>query len=164
MRSGKRDEAKKLLSATLQIDPKHPDARFLSAELALAERNLARGQTLAKELAADRHDGYSVQMLLAEAARMKKDVNALRAALEAAHRFDPTQAEPVVGLSELMRQSGNLDGEIEQLKVLVKLEQHEPMPYRRCSACCSTSKNSRTRARSAKRRSGPTSRAYKRMR
>jgi len=72
-----------------------------------------------------------VQMLLAEAARVKKDVVALRVALEAAHRFDPTQAEPVVGMSELMRQSGNVDGEIDQLKTLVKLEQHEPMPYRR---------------------------------
>jgi hypothetical protein len=34
-------------------------------------------------------------------------------------------------MSELMRQSGNVDGEIDQLKTLVKLEQHEPAPYRR---------------------------------
>ena len=115
----------------MKLDPKQADARFLSAELALAERDLARGRTLAKELAADRHDGYAVQMLLAEAARVKKDVGALRAALEAAHRFDPRQAEPLVGLSEVMRQSGNVDEEIVQLKKLVELEQHEPLPYRR---------------------------------
>ena len=131
MRSGKREEAKKLLAFTLKLDPKQADARFLSSELALAERDIARGQTLAKELVLDRHDGYAVQMLLAEAARVKKDLVALRAALEAAHRFDPTQAEPVVGMSELMRQSGNVDGEISQLKTLVKLEQHEAAPYRR---------------------------------
>jgi tetratricopeptide (TPR) repeat protein len=72
-----------------------------------------------------------VQMLLAEAARVQKDLAGLRSALEAAHRFDPKQSEPLVGLSEVMRQTGNTDQEIAALKQLVELEQHEPAPHRR---------------------------------
>jgi tetratricopeptide (TPR) repeat protein len=131
LRAGNRAGAQKLLHEALKLDPKQADARFFSAELALAERDPARGAKLARELAGDRHDGYAVQMLLAEAARLKKDIPGLTAALEAAHRFDPTQAEPLVGLSEVMRQTGNTDQESAFLKKLVELEQHEPAPYRR---------------------------------
>jgi cellulose synthase operon protein C len=131
LRAGNRADAKKLLVEALKLDPKQPDARYFSAELAIAERDFKRGEKLARELVADRHDGYAVQMLLVEAARLKKDVAGLRATLEAAHRHDPRQSEPLVGLSEVMRQTGNADEEINALKKLVELEQHEPGPYRR---------------------------------
>ena len=131
LRAGNRDDAKKLLAEALKLDPKQADARYFSAEIAIAERDATRGAKLARELVGDGHDGYSVQMLLAEAARVQKDLSGLRAALEAAHRFDRKQSEPLVGLSEVMRQTGNTDEEIGALKKLVDLEQHEPAPYRR---------------------------------
>ena len=46
-------------------------------------------------------DGYAVRMALAEIAEGKKDKAAYRAALEAAHRFDPSQNEPLKGLFDM---------------------------------------------------------------
>jgi hypothetical protein len=43
-------------------------------------------------------DGYTVEMALGELAEARHDKAATRAALEAAHRFDPTQPDPMRGL------------------------------------------------------------------
>ena len=59
-----------------------------------ATTSTARTSTSARIQAAG-GDGYTVQMALAELAEARKDKAGARAALEAAHRFDPTQAEPL---------------------------------------------------------------------
>ena len=48
-------------------------------------------------------DGYTVQMALADLAEAKKDKAAMRAALEAANRFDPSQSDPLKGLIDLAK-------------------------------------------------------------
>ena len=78
----------------------HPLPRTnLSAKLAGKDVDAAFDHLTAIQHAGG--DGYAVRMALAEIAEGKKDKAAYRAALEAAHRFDPSQNEPLKGLFDM---------------------------------------------------------------
>src|SRR5579859_6238615 len=101
LRAHKLDDAGKELDAALAIDPGDKDAHFLAAKLAGANKDReGQGKHLLAIKAAG-GDGYAIELALADIAEQKKDKAAQRAALEAAHRFDPTQADALKGLYDL---------------------------------------------------------------
>jgi tetratricopeptide (TPR) repeat protein len=130
-RAGAGQPAEQIVSQALKLDPKLPDARFLSARLAFSRRDHARAALLLKTLVADGHDGYAVQLLTSQLAEVKQDRGAMKQALEAARKFDPTQSEPVQKLALLAAKNDDSEAELVQLRVLAQLEQHDPGVYRR---------------------------------
>jgi tetratricopeptide (TPR) repeat protein len=128
-RRGRGDKAKAELTRALAIDPKFADARFLDAQLVVHD-DPARAIGTLHQLVADGHDGYAVEMLIAQALG-DNDEGSAKAALEAAATFDPTQASPQYALADLAEKDGDLPGELKALRALCALEQHEPKVYQR---------------------------------
>ena len=129
MRRGRGDRAKVALTRALALDPKLADARFLDAQLA-AHEEPSRAASLLQKLIADGKDGYAVETLLAQALASSDEAGTKRA-LEAATRLDPSQASPFYTLADLAEKSGDSAAELEALRALAALEQHEPKVYQR---------------------------------
>lgn len=121
----KAEPAKKELAQLLKEKPGSADGHFVAAKLATAEKSFddARGHLEAMRAAG--HDGFVVQMLLAALAEAKDDKAHVRHHLEAAHRFDPSQSEPVRALFELAEEEGKKDEALAALRDLAALEQHD---------------------------------------
>jgi tetratricopeptide (TPR) repeat protein len=69
-------------------------------------------------------------MALADLAEEKKDKAGMRAALEAANKWDPSQPEPLKGLFDLAKEQNRDADQIEILKKLAPLEQHDRKIWR----------------------------------
>jgi tetratricopeptide (TPR) repeat protein len=69
-------------------------------------------------------------MALAEVAEARDDGGGKRAALEAAHRFDPTQADPLKELLKLARADKRSADELSLLREIARLDQHDRVHYR----------------------------------
>jgi cellulose synthase operon protein C len=129
LRRGRGDRAKGELTRALALDPKFADARFLDAQLSAHEDPSHAVSTL-EQLIADGKDGYAVEMLLAQTLATNDEARAQRA-LEAAAELDPTQAAPQYALADLAEKNGDLPKELDALRALALLEQHEPKVYQR---------------------------------
>ena len=114
-----------------KLDAKAPDVRFLGARLTAAEGRAAEAIAELSKLAQSGHDGYAVQMSIAELSDPKAQLDAARAALNRAHELDPTQSEPLQALQQLSEQAGDEAAELLVLKQLVRLEEHDASVYRR---------------------------------
>lgn len=130
LRARKLPEAKKELEAALQIDAKNPDAHFVSARLAIGEKDRARAEKHLDTMRANGHDGFSVRMLLADLAEAKDDVEGQRLHLEAAYRLDPSQSEPLKGLYDLFKKHKKDGDQLDVLRKLAPLEQHDRQVWR----------------------------------
>ncbi|MES1173971.1 MAG: hypothetical protein ABUL62_06545 [Myxococcales bacterium] len=129
LRRGRGDRAKGELARALALDPKFADARFLDAQLSAREDpSHAVGEL--QRLIAEGKDGYAVEMLLAQILADNDEASAQRA-LEAATKLDPTQAAPHYALADLAEKNGDLAKELDSLRALALLEQHEPKVYQR---------------------------------
>ena len=124
------DEAVQELEAALHADPGDKDAHFLSAKLAGMKKDPATQEKHLRAIQAAGGDGYDLEMELGELAEAKKDRTAMRAALEAAHRFDPTQPEPVRGLLELATDDKRDADALDALRTLAPLDQHDRRSWR----------------------------------
>ena len=129
LRRGQGDKAKGEITRALGIDPKFADARFLDAQLVAHDDPVHAVSSLHK-LIADGYDGYAVEMLLAQTLGSNDEAGA-KAALESATSFDPSQAAPHYALADLGEKNGDLPGEMQALRALCALEQHEPKVYQR---------------------------------
>lgn len=129
LRRGQGDKAKTELTRALALDAGFADARFLDAQLTIHD-DPVHGVVELRQLIADGKDGYAVEMLLAQALGPNDEAGA-KAAWEAAAKFDPTQASPQYALADLAKKSGDLPAEMQALRVLCALEQHEPKVYQR---------------------------------
>jgi len=129
LRRGKGDRAKTELTRALALDPKFADARFLEAKLA-AHEDPARAAGALSKLIADGKDGYAVEMLLAQTLGSNDEAGAKRA-LQSASQHDPSQASPYYALADLAEKSGDTAAELQALRALALLEQHEPKVYQR---------------------------------
>lgn len=127
-RKGK--EAKEAIAKALALDPKNGDAHFVAARFAMAEKDVetARGHLDAMRSAGS--DGYAVQSALADIAEAQKDAARVRFHLEAAHRLDPSQSEPLKGLYDLAKKDGRDADELDALRKLAALEQHDRKVWR----------------------------------
>jgi cellulose synthase operon protein C len=130
LRERKAGDARKELDAALAADPKHGDAHFVSAKLALGEKDAKRAVQHLDTMRASGKDGYVVQSLLAEIAEHKDDKARMRFHLEAAHRLDPSQTEPLKGLYDLAHEAKAEGDELELLRKLAQLEQHDKKVWR----------------------------------
>ena len=137
LRTGKHADASKELEAALSIDPKHGDARFVSAKLALGKKDAAGASMHLDAMRSAGKDGFVVHMLLADIAEGREDKAKMRYHLEAAHRLDPSQIDPLKGLFDLVHEAKDpasaqtKDGdELELLRKLTQLEQHDKKIWR----------------------------------
>jgi tetratricopeptide (TPR) repeat protein len=130
-RARKAELARQALTKALSIDSKFAQARFALAELDAAEDKPEAAVKTLRTMMADSQDGYSVQMLLSRLLAANKDVAGAKTALLAAQKWDPTQAAPLYALSEMAVKAGAADEELDALRKLALLEQHEPRVYQR---------------------------------
>jgi tetratricopeptide (TPR) repeat protein len=129
-RSRKGAEAKREIEAALAIDPKHADAHFLAAKIALGEKDAAGAQKHLDAMRSSGSDGYVVQMMLADIAEAADDKAKMRYHLEAAYRFDPSQSEPLKGIYDLVHEAKDSGAELDLLRKLAELEQHDKKVWR----------------------------------
>jgi tetratricopeptide (TPR) repeat protein len=125
LRAHKVDEAAQALDAALRIDPNDKNAHYLAAKLAGASKDLEGQDKHLRAIKAAGGDGYTVEMALADVAEAHKDKAAEKAALEAAHRFDPTQPEPMRGLYDLASADKRDADALAALRDLARLDQHD---------------------------------------
>jgi tetratricopeptide (TPR) repeat protein len=119
------DEARREIGEALRLEPNQKDAHFLAAKLAASDKDF---DGVAEHLRAIRSaggDGYTVQMALAETATARHDMAGLRTALEAAHRFDPSQVDASKGLFELASQEKRDADALSALRDVAMLDQHD---------------------------------------
>jgi cellulose synthase operon protein C len=125
LQDGQAQEGEAVLAEALRLDPKQPDASYLKVRAAFGEKKLDEAARLLDKMIADRHDGYVVRMKLADLWETKKDAAKMKANLEAASRFDPSQAEPLAGLYDLAHKQKDAIGELSALQRLSRLDQHD---------------------------------------
>jgi tetratricopeptide (TPR) repeat protein len=125
------DLAKRTWAVAAKLDPASADVRYLGARLAAAAGQDGRARAELVSLTKDGHDGYAVQMSLAELTDPKGDTSALQAALARAHALDPTQSAPLTGLLSLAVAAGDKAEELRVLEQLAPLDAHDPGIYRR---------------------------------
>jgi tetratricopeptide (TPR) repeat protein len=123
--------ARSALGQAQKLDPTDPDLRFLSARASAAEGRFDVARSELQGLVQSGADGYAVQMALAEVAVPLKDTAALRPALEAAHRHDPLEIEPLKRLLGLAQEKKDPAWESQLLEQLAALDQHDGAVYRR---------------------------------
>jgi Tfp pilus assembly protein PilF len=137
LRTRKPADAKKELEAALAIDPKHGDAHFVHAKLSLGEKDVAGAKKHLDTMRSNGNDGYVVHSLLADIAEHEEDKAKMRYHLEAAHRLDPSQTEPLKGLFDLVHEAKEPSAqktregdELDLLRKLTALEQHDKKIWR----------------------------------
>jgi Tfp pilus assembly protein PilF len=127
----KADEAAAELDAALASDPADKDAHFLAAKLASMRKDAEGPAKHLRAIQAAGGDGFTIQMALAGIADDKGDKAGQRAALEAAHRFDPTQPEPMRGLYDLASADKRDADALTALRELARLDQHDRRAWKR---------------------------------
>ena len=130
LRAGKVEAARQVLERARRLEPADPDTRFLSARIALSD---GRAPDALKELRAmlgEGHDGFDVQMLLAEAAGATHDDATRMAALLAAEQLDPRQTAPLYPLLHAADARGDAEAALGLLRRIAALAEHDASIYR----------------------------------
>jgi Tfp pilus assembly protein PilF len=125
LRAHKPDDASREIDAALKIEPTNLDAHFVASKLAgIANDTVAQEQHL-RAIALAGGDGYAIEMGLAEVADARHDRPAKLGALQAAHRFDPTQADPLRALFDAATEDKRDGDALAALRDLAQLDQHD---------------------------------------
>ncbi len=130
LRAKKADAAKAEVAEALRLDPNQLDARFLAVKIAESTQDIGEMQAQLTAMRKAGGDGYGVEMALAGVADAQKDKAALRGALEAATRFDPSQSDPLRALLALDTEEKKDDGALDVLRKLTQIEQHDRPAWR----------------------------------
>jgi tetratricopeptide (TPR) repeat protein len=130
LRVGDGAGAKSALGKALALDPRFPDARYLDARLAFAEKRADAAIQRLEGMIADGQDGFAIRMLLAEAAEVARRKDVLEASLQAASDIDPTQVGPLLGLLSLAEERKDGDKAVALLKKIVALSEHDAAAHR----------------------------------
>jgi tetratricopeptide (TPR) repeat protein len=125
LREHKVDEASKELDLALKADPNDKDAHFLSAKLAAAHKDAAGQEAHLTAIKTAGGDGYTVETALGQLALARKDKVAARAALESAHRFDPTQNDALHDLYEMADDEHRDADSLSLLREIARVDQHD---------------------------------------
>jgi tetratricopeptide (TPR) repeat protein len=118
------------IDEALRASPGDPDAHFVAAKLAAMNKDTATQERHLSAIRAGGGDGYAVRMELAEVAKARKGDGAQRAELEAAHRFDPTQVEPLRALYDLAVSEKRESDALASLREIARLDQHDRRAYK----------------------------------
>ncbi len=116
-------EAQAELDRALRLDPSNMTAHYVAAKLSAEDPGVAKVHLDAIKAAGG--DGFQVEMGLAELAEKRKDKAAARSALDAAHRFDPSQDEPVRALLKAALDDKRDADSLALLRELTMLDQHD---------------------------------------
>jgi Tfp pilus assembly protein PilF len=130
LRSKKIEDAGREIDAALKIDPADSDAHFVASKLAAAAKDVDGQEKHLRAIKVAGGDGYTVEMALSEVADARKDHVGMRAALEAAHRFDPTQADALRALYDLATDEKRDADALAALREVARLDQHDRRAYR----------------------------------
>jgi tetratricopeptide (TPR) repeat protein len=118
-------EAAREVDEALRLDPNSADAHFAAATLAATANDAPRATTHLRAIVAAGGDGYVLEMHLAEVARAGHDKAGERRALEAAHRFDPTQVDAVHALYRIAADEKREGDALSLLREWTRLDQHD---------------------------------------
>lgn len=122
-------------SATLQLAlgkaPNHPDALFLKLRVAMGTKKFDDANTTVQRMISTGSDGYAVRMKAADLAELNEAKDEMREHFFKAHDFDPSQAEPIAALYDLARKDKDETTELNMLRLLSRLEQHDRRVWRR---------------------------------
>ncbi len=119
------------LSTAPSTQSNHPDLLWARYQLQSHQgRRAAAAQGLTR-LGALGHDGYAVQLALAQSHARTSDTEAERQALIRAHEFDPKQPAPLARLADLARRDGQEQKELEYIEKLAQLDESNPQIHRR---------------------------------
>lgn len=123
--NGENAEGLSVLAEALLVDPKNADANYIKLRIAIERKNFDEAAKQIDKLIADGHDGYSVRIKAADIAEERKDKVRARQHMEAANKFDPSQAEPLAALSDMAHKLGDQSSELDALRRLSLVEQHD---------------------------------------
>jgi tetratricopeptide (TPR) repeat protein len=129
LRAHKLADAQTEVDEALRIAPSDLDAHFIAARVARGRQDPAAEESHLAKIRASGGDGFLVESAIAEAAHERHDAAAERAALEAAHRYDPTQAEPLTRLYELASADKREADALRALREIARLNQHDRAAY-----------------------------------
>jgi len=125
-------EAKATASKAIALDDKNNVAHYIAAKLAFGlDHDVDEAKKHALSIASNGGDGFVVQNMLADVAEAKKDLKGMRAALEKAMNFDPTQFGPVIDLYQIAEKEGRADDALVILRKLVKIDPNERLPWKK---------------------------------
>jgi len=122
---GDNDEGQAVLDDALSVDPKYADANYIRLRIAKEKKNLDEAARIADKMISDGHDGYALRIKAADLAELRNDKVRARQHLEAAHRFDPSQAEPLQGIYDFARKLGDKTAQLDALRELALVDQHD---------------------------------------
>jgi cellulose synthase operon protein C len=123
--SGEAAEGQAVLEEALDADPKNADAHYVRLRLAMDKRKFDDAAKIVDKMIADGHDGYALRIRAADIAEARKDKFHAREHMEAAHRFDPSQAEPLQAIYDIAHKMGDIAGELDALRRLALVDQHD---------------------------------------
>jgi tetratricopeptide (TPR) repeat protein len=130
LREHRADDAMREVDEALRLAPSDKDAHFVAAKIAALNKDRAAQEVHLDAIKAAGGDGYTVEMALAEVAHESHDAPRELAALEAAHRFDPTQAEALRGLFDLATAEKRDADALASLRDVARLDQHDRRAYK----------------------------------
>ncbi len=122
---GQQPEGEATLAEALRLDPKQADATYVKLRMAMSKKDLTEAEKQIAKLIADGHDGYAIRMKSADIAELKKDTVKMKADLETAAKFDPSQVEPLQGLYDMAHKQQDAEGELKALGQIALLDQHD---------------------------------------
>jgi cellulose synthase operon protein C len=123
--AGENAEGLAVLEEALQVDPKHADANYIRLRIAMDKKKFDEAAKLVDKLIADGHDGYTLRIKAADIADAREDKVRARQHMEAAHKFDPSQAEPLQALYDMAHRIGDKSAELDALRRLSLVDQHD---------------------------------------
>ena len=130
LRAKKADEASREIAAALKRDPHDRDAHFVASKLAGAAQDLDGQEKHLRAIAVVR--SRRLHRARWRSPRSPKPARTTRPralALEAAHRFDPTQVDPLRGLYDLAAAEKRDADALAALREVARLDQHDRRAY-----------------------------------
>jgi predicted Zn-dependent protease len=128
--AGDADKAGTLAAAALQLDPKQPIARYIQAEIALHDKDVATAKQLFAGLVADGHDSYDIRSRLAQIAGAEGNDAEVEKQLCAAKKLDPERSYPYEELAGIYKKKGDAARALGELEHYVYIEQMELAPLK----------------------------------
>ncbi|MGZ3423772.1 MAG: tetratricopeptide repeat protein [Polyangiales bacterium] len=128
----KLDEAIATADKALALDGKNQLAHYIAAKLAFGvKHDFSGARTHVMAIVSAGGDGYLVQNMMADIASAQKDLKAMRAALEKAANYDPSQLDPLIDLYKLAEKENRPDDVLALLRKMVKIDPHERVPWKK---------------------------------